>query len=158
MPAKQTANMEDYLEAILLIEREEGVARVSQISEMLGVKKPSVTAALDKLSEQGLVEHEKYGYVDFTPKGKKMARDVYRRHRLLTTFLVDILGVNEKTGEEDACKMEHHLSRETTERLESLVKFILAEPGASQWMNNLAYFYEHGERPEECAGKSEGGD
>lgn len=158
MPAKQTANMEDYLEAILLIEKEEGVARVSQISEMLGVKKPSVTAALDKLSKQGLVKHEKYGYVDFTPKGKKMARDVYRRHQLLTTFLVDILGVNEKTGEDDACKMEHHLSRETTERLESLVEFILAGPRASQWMDNLAYFHEHGERPEACAGKNEGED
>ena len=158
MTAKQTANMEDYLEAILRIEEEEEVARVSQISEMLGVKKPSVTAALDKLSKQGLVKHEKYGYVDLTPKGKKMARDVYRRHQLLTTFLVDILGVNKKTGEDDACKMEHYLSRETTERLESLVEFILAGPRASQWMDNLAYFHEQGERPEACAGKKEGGD
>lgn len=151
MPTKQTANMEDYLEAILRIEKEEGVARVSQISEMLGVKKPSVTAALDKLSKQGLVKHEKYGYVDFTPKGKKMARDVYRRHQLLTTFLVDIVGVNAKTGEDDACKMEHHLSGETSEKLSSLVEFILSGPRANEWTENLAYFHEHGERSEACA-------
>jgi DtxR family Mn-dependent transcriptional regulator len=155
MTAKQTANMEDYLEAILRIEEEEEVARVSQISEMLGVKKPSVTAALGKLSEQGLVKHEKYGYVDLTPKGKKMARDVYRRHQLLTTFLHDIVGVNKVTAEDDACKMEHHLSRETTEKLSSLVEFISSGPRSEQWIENLAYFHEYGERSEACSSRCE---
>jgi len=155
MPAKQTANMEDYLEAILRIEKEEGVARVSQISELLGVKKPSVTAALEKLSKQGLVKHEKYGYVGFTPRGKEIARDVYRRHRLLMTFLHEIVGISEATAEDDACKMEHHLSKETTEKLSSLVEFILSGPRADQWIDNLAYFHEYGERSEACVSRCE---
>ena len=74
-----TASMEDYLEAIAMLNEEGKVARVTQISQTLGVKKPSVTSALKKLSDDGLVKHERYGYVALTPEGARIAMDVFRR-------------------------------------------------------------------------------
>lgn len=153
MSKRQTVSMEDYLEAILLVKREDGVVRVSRIGERLGVKKPSVSYALKKLVERGLVDHESYGYVDITPVGEKIARETYRRHELLVTLLTEIMGVELETAAVDACSMEHYLSPETTEKLSSLVEFILSGPRSDDWLENLKYFQEHGERPPGCPGK-----
>src|SRR3972149_10261952 len=101
---EQTASMEDYREAIAMLGEGKKVVKVKQISEMLRVKMPSVTSALRKLSEQELVEHERYGHIKLTPEGDKVARDVIYRHEALTRFFAQALGINQKTAEEDACK------------------------------------------------------
>ena len=84
--------MEDYLEAIMLLDRGQEGATVTSISHFLDVKKPSVTAALSKLSESELVEHQRYGTVALTAEGRRTARDVYHRHTTLLSFLTDVLG------------------------------------------------------------------
>ena len=113
--------MEDYLEAIMLLDRERMGATVTSISRFLDVKKPSVTAALSKLSESQLVEHQRYGTVALTAEGRRTARDVYHRHTTLLSFLTDVLGVDARTAEEDACRLEHNLSAASVTKLTDFV-------------------------------------
>jgi DtxR family Mn-dependent transcriptional regulator len=126
---RRTASMEDYLEAIMLLEREPQGATVTSISRFLDVKKPSVTAALSKLSENRLVEHQRYGAVALTAEGRRTARDVYHRHTTLLHFLTDVLGVDARTAEEDACKLEHSLSSASVAKLTDFVASTMADKG-----------------------------
>jgi len=128
MPSR-TASMEDYLEAIMLLDREKEGATVTSISRFLDVKKPSVTAALSKLSESGLVVHQRYGEVVLTAEGRRTASDVYHRHTTLLSFLTDVLGVDVITAEEDACKLEHSLSAASMAKLTDFVASAMAEKG-----------------------------
>lgn len=142
--------MEDYLEAIAMLPKEGEVARVKQISQALGVKMPSVTSALRKLSGEGLIKHERYGDVKLTPEGKLIAEDVIRRHETLRRFLAEILNVDAKIAAEDACKMEHVISPTTLERLAKFLEFVLNCPrGEPEWLKGFNYYLEHGERAEE---------
>ena len=115
--SKLSANMEDYLEAVSLCANEQGVARVRDIRDMMNVKTPSVTGAMKALAAGGYVRHQPYGGVELTLKGRRTAEDVKKRHAILSRFLTQVLGVNSKTADLDACKMEHAISRETLEKL-----------------------------------------
>ena len=144
---KQTASMEDYLETMAMLKEESNSVTVTAISRMMGVKKPSVDWALTKLSEAGLVLHEKYGDVELTAEGAKIAQDVYHRHKILRRFLVDILNVTPEIAEQDACRMEHVLSGASLSRLEKFIEFVLNCPrGNPEWLTGFNYYVEHGER------------
>jgi len=152
---EQTASMEDYLEAVAMLQGKDKVVRVSQISRKLKVKMPSVTSALKKLSEQKLVEHERYGHIKLTPEGDKVARDVIYRHEALTRFFAQALGINRETAEEDACKIEHVISPLSMERLAKFVEFIEACPlGGTNFPSRYEYYLEHGELPQDCSKRS----
>jgi len=149
---EQTASMEDYLEAIANLGGSTKVVRVKQISEMLGVKMPSVTSALKKLSGQELVEHQRYGHIKLTPEGDKIAGDVISRHKALTRFFAQALGINPQTAEEDACKIEHVISPLSMERLAKFVEFIEAYPlGRTNFPTRYKYYLEHGEPLQDCS-------
>jgi DtxR family Mn-dependent transcriptional regulator len=151
---EQTASMEDYLEAVAMLRGKGKVVKVSQISRKLKVKMPSVTSALKKLSEQGLVEHEKYGHIKLTLEGNKVAEEVLRRHKALTRFLTEALGIDQETAEEDACKMEHFISPLSMERLAKFVEFIGACPlGRANFPSRYEYYLEHGELPQDCSNR-----
>jgi DtxR family Mn-dependent transcriptional regulator len=142
--------MEDYLEALVVLGGEKKVVRVTQLSKALGVKKPSVTSALKKLSQQGLVEHERYGWAMLTTEGEEIAQDVFRRHEALRHFLADILNVDPEIASADACKMEHFLSPVSLEKLAKFVEFVLTRPeGKPEWLKGFSYYFEHGELPKE---------
>jgi DtxR family Mn-dependent transcriptional regulator len=146
----QTASMEDYLEAMFILVEQGKPVKVTEIGKALGVKKPSVTSALAKLSEAGLVQHEKYGDVVLTDEGKRIAQDVYWRHRTLRQFLVEILNVDPAVAEGDACRMEHVLSSTSLERLAKFIEFVLNCPrGEPEWLKGFNYYFERGERDEE---------
>ncbi len=148
---EQTASMEDYLEAVAMLRGKGKMVKVSQISRKLKVKMPSVSAALKKLSEQGLVEHEKYGHIKLTLEGNKVAGDVLRRHKALTRFLNEALGIDQETAEEDACKIEHVISSFSMERLAKFVEFIGACPlGRTNFPGRYEYYLEHGKLPQDC--------
>jgi len=141
MVTRQSASMEDYLEAIIMLREGNRGVRVTQVSKALGVSKPSVTAALKKLSQDGLVKHERYGYVELTAEGEAMAENIFRRHEALRHFLVDILNVDPKIAAEDACKVEHYLSPSTVERLTKFVEFVMTRPkGQPQWLKVFNYY------------------
>jgi DtxR family Mn-dependent transcriptional regulator len=155
MDKQQTASMEDYLEAVAMLHEGRKAVRVKQISQALGVKMPSVTAALKKLSDEGLVNHERYGYVELTAKGNKAAQDVFRRHEVLRHFLSDVLNIDSELAQKDACKMEHSISSASLQRLAKFMEFVEACPQSEpSWLKNYSYYLEHGHLPEECPGRS----
>ena len=108
---------EDYLETIYSLEQETGTVRSTDVAKILGVSRPSVARAIQVLKENGYIEHESYGAIQLTEKGREKARLVYRRHVIITRFLVTILQVEPKTAEQDACRAEHVFSDETMEKL-----------------------------------------
>ena len=110
--AALSASLEDYLEAILLLERASRVARVSEIAGQLGVSRPSVTGALKNLGVRRLVSHARYGHVTLTQEGAKIAVEVERRHLAIRDFLTCVLGIPDDRAETTACKMEHVLEPE----------------------------------------------
>lgn len=136
---KLGSGVEDYLEAIYFLAREKSNIRTSDIASFLGHKPPSVTEMLEKLSKDGLVEHEKYGVVSLTPRGRRIAKKISSKHIDLVSFL-EVLGVDRKTAEIDACKMEHVVSPESMKRLRKFVEF--AQKYCTQCLS------ERGEEPE----------
>ncbi len=118
-----TSGMEDYLEAILNITMRERVARVKDIAKSLGVTTPSVVSALNSLAQKKLIKHEKYGYVELTEEGIEKAREVEDQHKLLFTLLSDIMGIDPEIAYKDACRMEHHLSKETVDKIKRFIHF-----------------------------------
>ena len=154
MAKQQTARMEDYLEVIHLLTQEEGTAKVSGLAKRLGVKMPSVNAAVNRLAEQGLIDHSRYGDVRLTRSGEKIAAEVNRRHKVLARFFSLILGIEEGTAQADACKVEHVLSANTMDRLASFVEFITEAPRKPEWLEHYFDYYEHGRRPAVCESRS----
>lgn len=147
---KLSLSMEDYLEAIALLKKEKGVARVRDISQLLKVKAPSVTAALKALSAEKLVIHERYGYVDLTPEGERLARQVQGRHDALVKFLAGILNIHPRIAAEDACKMEHSVSPQTFEKLTKFIEFVetCPEQARPDWLKSFDYYSRTGKRLE----------
>ena len=106
------------------------------------------------LSDEGLVQHEKYGYVELTAEGEEIAKETIRRHKALKCFFNQALGIDEKTAEEDACKIEHVISVASMERLVKFLEFMEACPlGEANFPQRYRYFLEHGKLPEECLQK-----
>jgi len=140
-------SMEDYIEVIGKLEEKHKAVRVKHIAEMMKVKMPSVSSALSVLKKKGLVNYEKYDYVELSQKGRKVARSLVARHEALKHFLVSILHVNEDTAEEDACGMEHHVSKETVDNILKFIEFLESCPESeSICMRDFRTFLETGKR------------
>ena len=119
---KLTAAMEDYLEMICRLSREEGYTRVHLLAKHLNVKPSSASKMVDHLKESGLVQAERYGYIRPTPEGIALGDYLLYRHNLLNQFLCYI---NHSDNElEQAEKIEHFFNRTTIENLERLTKRI----------------------------------
>ena len=103
---------EDYLEMILMLQKEKGYARSIDVAAALGVTTPSVSVAMKKLRENGYIEMDRDGLITLTDTGMEIASKMLQRHKTLTAFL-EALGVDPETAEEDACKMEHDISDQT---------------------------------------------
>lgn len=103
---------ENYLERILMIKDEKGTVYSIDIANSMSVSKPSVSVAMKKLKEGGLVEMAEDNAITLTPEGMKIARNVYARHIFFTQWLVS-LGVDLEVAKEDACRLEHGLSDES---------------------------------------------
>lgn len=103
---------EDYLEAILGLEKENGIARSVDVAKRLGVSKPSVSRAMSILKENGYIVIGKINSLELTEKGRERAESVYGRHVLLTKFLEKITGVSKKQAEENACRIEHFIDED----------------------------------------------
>ncbi len=124
-----TASQEMYLKTIFLICEEHKVARVKDIAASLDVSMSSVNGGIKGLVARGLCEHNRYGYVDLSEEGRRIAEDVVERHRVLTIFLRDVLGVSEQVALDDACEMEHVVSHETVQRVIRFTRFLTQHSG-----------------------------
>ncbi len=137
-----TSQMEDYLEAIYHLCRDEGVARVKAIADRLEVTTPSVVGAIRKLKDRNLVIQEPYGYVRLTMEGEEIGGAISHNHEVLSDFLKEILGLDHETASVDACKIEHAVSAETVRRLRAVAEFIRQEPQINvDWEKEFKRFY-----------------
>lgn len=112
---------ENYLETILMLGQKKENVRSIDIAHELEFKKPSVSVAMRNLRENGYINVDSNGFITLTESGRQIAETMYERHLLLSHWLMR-LGVDEKTAVEDACKMEHIISKESFEAIKRHVK------------------------------------
>ena len=146
-----TSSLEDYLEAIYQLLRENKAARAKEISKRLGVNRSSVTGALHALAERKLINYAPYDIATLTPEGEKVAANISHRHLVLRDFFVEVLGVRAAEAEDSACKIEHVVSETILDRLAQFVDFIQVCPRLDiNWIEETAYFCERPDSVENC--------
>lgn len=120
---KLSSSLEDYIEVISNYIKQNQKVRAIDISRELSVSRASVTEALKKLAEKGLINYGKYDAITITEAGELTAQNVIKKHKLLQEFFQDILGLEENEAAENACKIEHVISEKVHKRLNEYVKF-----------------------------------
>jgi Mn-dependent DtxR family transcriptional regulator len=125
--ARSSAAMEDYLERILELINTKGYARVVDIAEGLKISQASVTNMVQRLDAEGLLNYEKYRGLILTTAGEELARNITRRHQLLTDFL-KLLGLDDEVIYHDVEGMEHHISPPTLRAIEALTRQLQRHP------------------------------
>ena len=112
---------EMYLETILILSEKLEHVRSLDVAEYMGYSKPSISRAVGLLRNAGYLVMDPTGYLTLTDPGRAIAEKIYERHKTLSLFLMGI-GVDEKTAQEDACKMEHYISDATFERIKAFTE------------------------------------
>ena len=113
---------EDYLEAILRLQEENGFVRSVDVARKLNVSRPSVSRAMGLLQDGGYIEFALGNMNKLTPAGLTKANDVYSRHKLLTSFLMAITGLSAEQAEENACRMEHYIDSDVVSGIRTWMK------------------------------------
>ncbi|MFR6060975.1 MAG: metal-dependent transcriptional regulator [Oscillospiraceae bacterium] len=113
---KLHASGEDYLEAVLVLQKKKGVVRSVDVAQHMGVSKPSVCHAVAILRDGGFLTMDEDYFLQLTDAGREVAEKIYERHCFFTQQLM-AAGVDPKTAEADACRMEHNISIEAFEKL-----------------------------------------
>ena len=119
--------VEDYLERILELINTKGYARVVDIARSLSISQASVTNMVQRLDSEGLLKYEKYRGLVLTTAGETLARNITRRHQLLTDFL-KLLGLPDDVIFHDVEGMEHHISPPTLRAIENLTRLLNRQP------------------------------
>ena len=122
-----SAAVEDYLERILELINLKGYARVVDIATALKISQASVTNMVQRLDGDGLLKYEKYRGLVLTTAGETLARNIARRHQLLTDFL-KLLGLDDRVIYHDVEGMEHHISGPTLRAIELLTAQLQRQP------------------------------
>ena len=130
-----TPAMEDYLEAVLMMQKRHGYVRCVDVAEHLGVKKPSVSRAVKELSKSGHLVKNADGTLSLTEWGLQFAEQIYEKHLFFTQQLLEV-GISPELAELDACRMEHVISQESFEHLKNAYK------GQSQILCKLQMMHE----------------
>ena len=112
---------EDYLERILMLHKTNTIVRAIDIANNLNYSKASVSIAMKHLRENKHIVVSDAGFITLTPSGRQIAEMIYERHQVISSWLIR-LGVNEETALEDACKMEHVISKESFEAIKNHIK------------------------------------
>jgi DtxR family Mn-dependent transcriptional regulator len=112
-----TRSVEDYLKAVYRLSSDQRAASTTEIAQRLALSPASVSAMVKRLSEQGLVDHERYRGVRLTDEGRRAALRIIRRHRLVETYLVEFLGYDWDNVHAEAEQLEHAMSDQLVERM-----------------------------------------
>ena len=113
------ASGEDYLEAILILQKKSGMVRSVDLARHMGFSKPSISHAVGLLKEGSFLAVDRDGYLHLTDTGKDIAEKIFERHCVITSGLIN-LGVDPKQAEQDACRMEHVISDESFQKLREI--------------------------------------
>jgi Mn-dependent DtxR family transcriptional regulator len=119
--------VEDYLERILELINTKGYARVVDIAQALRISQASVTNMVQRLDTEGLLHYEKYRGLVLTTAGETLAKNITRRHQLLTDFF-KLLGLDDEVIYHDVEGMEHHISQPTLRAIEALTAQLQRQP------------------------------
>lgn len=120
MTTPNNESAENYLETILMLSKKLPVVRSVDIANELNFKKSSVSIAMKNLREKNHITVTDSGFIYLTDSGLEIAEMIYERHEFLTGWLTSI-GVNQTTAAEDACKMEHVISKESFSAIKAYV-------------------------------------
>lgn len=134
-----TDSLEDYLETVYELVREKRFARVKDIAKQRNVRPGSVSPAMRRLAELGLIEYVRREYISLTKDGEDLARRIVARHQLLCRLFEDVLQMPSDAAEQEACSMEHSLSDDGMDRLVRFFEFLRMCPEAK---NILEAFHE----------------
>ena len=115
------ASGEDYLEAVLVLEKEKGMVRSVDVARHMEVSKPSVSHAVTTLKEGEFLTMDDDFFLHLTDLGREVAEQTYEKHRFFTDLLTEA-GVDPALAERDACRMEHVISQESFEHLKNAYK------------------------------------
>lgn len=114
-------SLENYLEAILLLEKN-GEVRSIDLANHMKVSRPSVNKAVNALKSKGFISQEAYGSIFFTEEGRSVANTILQKHFTITKFLVESLGLEVGLAEDDACRIEHVISETTYKAMIEFIK------------------------------------
>ena len=115
------ASGEDYLEAVLVLQKEKGMVRAVDVARHMEVSKPSVCHAVATLRDGGFLTMDEDYFLHLTDAGLEVAEQIYEKRRFFTDRLIEA-GIDPETAERDACRIEHVISKETFERLKAARK------------------------------------
>ncbi|THB62762.1 MAG: metal-dependent transcriptional regulator [Spirochaetaceae bacterium] len=121
MAEEYSESIEMYLKTILALTNDSEQVHSVDVARKMDVSKPSVNRALRVLKDDGLINHERYGSITFTRKGRHLAEEVQGRYDTIVAFLVKTLKLDPVIAHRDACRMEHILSPETYEAIQGLI-------------------------------------
>ena len=115
------ASGEDYLEAVLVLQKKKVMVRSVDLARHMGFSKPSLSHAVGVLKNGGFLTVDEDGYFHLTEDGREVAEKIYERHQFFTEQLVAV-GVDRETAERDACRIEHAISEEAFQKLKASVE------------------------------------
>ena len=116
-----TANREDYLRGLYILNEEKGEIKSIDLAHYLSVSKPSVSEMVQELNKEGLVSYRKYSKLKFTTKGKRIAQKLTSKHRLIELFLKNILKIDSKNVHDEAHRLEHAFSDDSINKIKKLL-------------------------------------
>ena len=117
-----TANKEDYLRALYILEEEKHELKSIDLAHYLNISKPSVSEMVQELNKEGLISYKKYSKLNFTSKGRRIAQKLTSKHRLIELFLKKILKVKSDGVHEEAHRLEHAFSDESIWKIRKLLR------------------------------------
>ena len=115
------ASGEDYLEAVLVLQKKKGMVRSVDLARHMGFSKASISHAVGVLKNGGFLTVDEDGYFHLTEDGREVAEKIYERHQFFTEQLVAV-GVDRETAERDACRIEHAISEQAFQKLKASVE------------------------------------
>lgn len=118
---KLHASGEDYLETILILQKQCGMVRSVDVARYMSVSKPSVCRAVAVLRDGGFLRVDDDHFLHLTDAGREVAEKIYERHQFFTEQLI-AAGVDPETAEADACRLEHAISSESFSKLAKAVE------------------------------------
>ena len=118
---KLHASGEDYLEAVLVLQKQKGMVRSVDMARHMGVSKPSMCHAVATLKNGGFLTMDDGFFLHLTNIGREVAEQIYEKHRFFTERLI-AAGVDPETAEADACRIEHVISEESFRRLKAVAE------------------------------------
>jgi|BioPla2DNA2_1021312.scaffolds.fasta_scaffold63594_3 DtxR family Mn-dependent transcriptional regulator len=124
--SKLTKSREDYLRVLYKKINNKNIVKSNELAQELNISRSSVSRMMKILKKDGYIQMENYGPIRLTEKGKNYAKKIDYKHKTLYSFLNNVIGLDEKTANEEACHIEHIVSLKTVKRIRKLIDSYLA--------------------------------